>query len=149
MTLARQLDGLPENYLAAARATVDGVMRQAMTPNGLHASPVQNDGVARHVVPPGHGDDPSVSHCWAQVPPVMQTSPDEQVPASRPHFCALVEQANPPTRNATSAIARSRLMGGTLSRLSRARSAPDQAVKRLNWDRRSGGRIIAAWGANR
>jgi hypothetical protein len=115
--LPRNQGGLPENGSAMARAAVENGMRQTITPKGLHASPVQNDGVGWHVVPPGHGADPSVSHCWAHVPPMMQTSPDEQVPASRPHFCGLVEQANPPTRNANPAITRSRLMGGTLSQV--------------------------------
>jgi murein endopeptidase len=71
-----------------------------MTETASHCIPGQNDALGWQVVPPGHGADPSVSHGWAHVPPMMQTSRDEQVPASKPHFCALVEQASPTEKNA-------------------------------------------------
>jgi hypothetical protein len=105
-----------------------------MTLGGKHSSMfgLQYGSFRWHVVPPRHGADPSMSHCWAQVLSMMHTSPGEQVPASRPHFCPLAEQASPPARNAHLAATQNRLMGligETLSRLQRGRSAPDQAVK--------------------
>jgi hypothetical protein len=81
-----------------------------MTLTALHAAPVQNDPLSWHIVPLGHDAAPSTSHRWAHVPPMMQTSPGEQVPASRPHFWVLVEQASPPAKITIPTTARSRLM---------------------------------------
>ena len=82
-----------------------------MTAIAVQAVPEQKPPLSWQVVPSGHGADPSVSHRWAHIPPMMHTSPGEQAPASIPHLCVLAEQAIRAERRATQAAAISRRMG--------------------------------------